>query len=108
MHFAHARTPQSVSGSPLPFALHAQPKVQLRTSAPSRHFRVRVVSAASIAKADRFGKSDPYVVLRLHDEKATKKPRKVARTKTINQTLNPVWDELLEFDAAEAEILCVI
>jgi hypothetical protein len=47
---------------------------------------IRVIEARDIAKMDTFGKSDPYVLVQL-------KGGKVFRTKVIDNTLKPVWNE---------------
>ena len=62
-----------------------------------RDVRVTVMQAADLAKADRFGKNDPYIVLRVNDEEL--------RTQTINDggrnvmfgisRENPAGEELL-------------
>lgn len=51
--------------------------------------RVIVVSASNIPKT-KFGKPDPIVSVIFKDEKK--------KTKKIDNELNPVWNEILEFD----------
>ncbi|KAI8078018.1 C2 domain-containing protein [Gilbertella persicaria] len=46
--------------------------------------RIGVLNAKGLAAADKTGFSDPYVVLRVNHKKY--------KTKSIKQTLNPVWD----------------
>ncbi|CCG82210.1 Phosphatidylserine decarboxylase [Taphrina deformans PYCC 5710] len=44
------------------------------------------IQARDLTAKDRTGKSDPYLILRLHDSKYT--------TKVVSADLNPVWNEL--------------
>lgn len=48
-----------------------------------------VLSAEDLAKADVFGKSDPYAVVLLNR-------REVGRTRTLFKTLNPCWSDPTE------------
>ena len=52
--------------------------------APVLTARVHVKGARGVAKADTFGKSDPFAVLKYGDAE-------VARTEVKNKTLDPVW-----------------
>ncbi len=54
--------------------------------------RVGVDRAKGLAKADLFGKSDPYCIITLLDRSTGKKETR--RTKTLKKTLDPVWDEV--------------
>lgn len=45
-----------------------------------------IVSASGLAKADVFGKSDPFAVVLLNR-------REVGRTRTLFKTLDPCWSE---------------
>ena len=47
---------------------------------------ISVIKAQNLRNADTFGKSDPYVVILVDDEK-------VAKTKTIDNNLSPTWNE---------------
>ena len=47
--------------------------------------QVRVHSASNLAKADTFGLSDPFVIVRFND-------REIGRTEVIDNDLNPVWE----------------
>eukprot|EP01125_Pyxidicula_operculata_P002185 TRINITY_DN12102_c0_g1_i1.p1 TRINITY_DN12102_c0_g1~~TRINITY_DN12102_c0_g1_i1.p1 ORF type:complete len:748 (-),score=181.20 TRINITY_DN12102_c0_g1_i1:105-2348(-) len=49
------------------------------------HLKIKIQSAKNLANADVFGKSDPYVIVRL--DKA-----EVAKTKTIDNDNDPVWN----------------
>ncbi|EFJ29672.1 plant synaptotagmin [Selaginella moellendorffii] len=55
-----------------------------------RKIKVTVVEGRNLAPKDRSGKSDPY--LKLQYNKIQRK------TKTIQQNLNPVWNQEFEFD----------
>ncbi|KAJ4831102.1 Protein C2-DOMAIN ABA-RELATED 11 [Turnera subulata] len=54
--------------------------------------KVTVVQGKRLVIRD-FKSSDPYVVLKLHNQ--------TAKTKVINSCLNPVWNEQLSFSLAE-------
>lgn len=63
--------------------------------------RVRCVSAQNLAAGDRhvvpaWSSSDPYVVLQLQDSLELPQSAK-RRTKTLNKTLNPEWNEEFRF-----------
>ncbi|KAJ1452692.1 C2 domain-containing protein [Pelagophyceae sp. CCMP2097] len=61
-------------------------------AAPQCVFKLTVVRAMGLDRADTFGKSDPYVVVRCAGHK-------VGRTKTIKQNLDPEWLEDVVFAA---------
>ena len=50
---------------------------------------VKLVSARDLVNADIIGKSDPYVIARLG--------KQTLKSKTIQNNLNPVWNETLMF-----------
>ncbi|KAK9070167.1 hypothetical protein SSX86_010567 [Deinandra increscens subsp. villosa] len=52
---------------------------------------VTVMSAHDLPVVDLFGKSDPYVVLLM------KKTGQKLKTRVINNTLNPVWNQTFDF-----------
>merc|ERR1711892_465470 len=52
--------------------------------------KIIVHKAAELVNQDRFGKSDPYVIVKYRD--------KEFRSKTINNTLEPAWNFTSEFD----------
>ncbi|KAI3687122.1 hypothetical protein L1987_80813 [Smallanthus sonchifolius] len=52
---------------------------------------VTVVSAQDLPAVDLMGKSDPYVVLLM------KKTEQKLKTRVINNTLNPVWNQTFDF-----------
>ncbi|XP_057776498.1 synaptotagmin-4-like isoform X2 [Salvia miltiorrhiza] len=52
---------------------------------------VKVISAENLPATDQTGKSDPYVKLKL------KKSEQKEKTRVINDTLNPVWNQTFEF-----------
>ena len=54
-------------------------------------FHIKVVEATDIPKMDLFGKADPYCILRFNDKKK-------CRTKTIDNTYKPVWNEEFHFE----------
>ncbi|XP_064630282.1 myoferlin-like isoform X1 [Lineus longissimus] len=51
---------------------------------------VNVISASNLPNIEKFGKSDPFCVVEFLNEKK--------ETKVIDDELNPVWNEKLEFD----------
>ena len=83
----------------LPHALPAQP----RTAAQERlHgqgvLRVLVRRASGLKGADRGGtSSDPYVVVKIGAQEQ--------RTRTIMRSLNPVWEQTLEFRGSLTDLL---
>jgi hypothetical protein len=63
--------------------------------------RVHLKYGRSLIASDYGGTSDPYVILRVGDAKW--------KSKTINRTLDPNWDELASFDAAgEQNVLWLV
>ncbi|KAI9292756.1 C2-domain-containing protein [Neoconidiobolus thromboides FSU 785] len=52
--------------------------------------KIQVIQGRGLAPKDSNGLSDPYVIARVNNKKS--------QTKTINKTLNPVWQETLEFN----------
>jgi len=56
--------------------------------------RVHVHSGRDLPKMDRFGKSDPYVVVEVDGQ--------TRKTKTLKKTLNPVWKEDFEIRVADS------
>ncbi|XP_059658172.1 synaptotagmin-4-like isoform X1 [Cornus florida] len=54
-------------------------------------FSVTVIRAEDLPAVDRKGKSDPYVVLKM------KKSEQKNRTRVVNNSLNPVWDQTFDF-----------
>eukprot|EP01090_Pellita_catalonica_P013973 TRINITY_DN3451_c0_g2_i1.p1 TRINITY_DN3451_c0_g2~~TRINITY_DN3451_c0_g2_i1.p1 ORF type:complete len:560 (-),score=85.50 TRINITY_DN3451_c0_g2_i1:92-1771(-) len=52
---------------------------------------VTIISGENLLKADRFGKSDPYVIIRLGGTRDS--PGVVLKSKVINKTLNPKWNQ---------------
>ena len=55
---------------------------------------ISIISAHDLAKADMFGASDPVAILHFNGEE-------VARTKTIDNDLNPVWKKKFPFTIKE-------
>ena len=51
---------------------------------------VHIQGARNLRKADTFGKSDPYAVVSLNG-------KRLGQTQVIKKTLDPEWDEKLEF-----------
>ncbi|EFJ23674.1 plant synaptotagmin [Selaginella moellendorffii] len=64
--------------------------LQLRTCG---RLVVKVVQAKDLLNMDLFGKSDPFAQLFIRPIPARRK-----RTKTIDNDLNPVWNEVFEFE----------
>merc|ERR1711874_720793 len=61
----------------------------------SGSLQIIVHKAAELVNKDRLGKSDPYVIVKYRD--------KGFRSKTINNTLEPIWDFMSEFDIVEID-----
>eukprot|EP01011_Urceolus_sp_BLP5_P002720 TRINITY_DN2971_c0_g1_i2.p1 TRINITY_DN2971_c0_g1~~TRINITY_DN2971_c0_g1_i2.p1 ORF type:complete len:156 (+),score=27.74 TRINITY_DN2971_c0_g1_i2:55-468(+) len=59
---------------------------------------VKIVSAENLKNEDTIGLSDPYVVLRVgrHEHNILGGGQE-QRTKTVNDNLNPTWNETFEF-----------
>lgn len=58
---------------------------------PRERIRVTIVSAQGLRNADWTGKSDPYCTVMVPS-----KPQSKFKTQVINDTLNPVWNEVHE------------
>jgi Ran GTPase-activating protein (RanGAP) involved in mRNA processing and transport len=52
---------------------------------------INVILAKGLADADLVGLSDPYVVILVNNEE-------IGRTRVIDNCLNPVWEEVFEYD----------
>ena len=63
----------------------------------SGHLRLHLVRGVGLRAADRNGKSDPYVVA------STGKQKK--KSHVVKRTLDPEWDEVLEFEGALRDFL---
>jgi Ca2+-dependent lipid-binding protein len=58
---------------------------------------LRLVEARGVPKADIFGKSDPFCVI------SVTSTRQIFRTKVIQNTLNPVWNDEFQIGLANPE-----
>jgi hypothetical protein len=86
-----------LSSNPQP---RARPK-SLR-GPPVYIYTVKVVLAENLADCDQNGLSDPYVVLQSGEVE-------LARTRVVQETLNPRWDETFEFRlSASIEVLATV
>ncbi|PPR85342.1 hypothetical protein GOBAR_AA35348 [Gossypium barbadense] len=63
---------------------------------PEGRLTVTVVRANDLKNLEMIGKSDPYVVVHV-------RPRFKVKTKTIDNNLNPVWNETFELIAEDRE-----
>ncbi|KAJ8540033.1 hypothetical protein K7X08_026422 [Anisodus acutangulus] len=68
---------------------------------PQGKLIVTVVRANSLKNSEMIGKSDPYVVVYI-------RPLFKLKTKTINNNLNPVWDQTFELIAEDKETQSLI
>ncbi|XP_060213274.1 calcium-dependent lipid-binding protein-like [Lycium barbarum] len=68
---------------------------------PQGKLLVTVVRANSLKNSEMVGKSDPYVVVYI-------RPLFKLKTKTIDNNLNPVWDQTFELIAEEKETQSLI
>ncbi|KAH7067289.1 phosphatidylserine decarboxylase-domain-containing protein [Paraphoma chrysanthemicola] len=76
-------TPTSV-----PTSRQGSPKRTMEQAKPGLVLRANVLKGRNLAAKDRSGTSDPYLVLSLGDAKEA--------TPTINKTLNPEWNTILD------------
>ena len=61
---------------------------------------VEVIKAINIIAADKSGTSDPYCKLKLVQADGKVMPSEEYKTKTIQRTLNPEWDETISMGTA--------
>lgn len=60
------------------------------TPPPVGMLQVKICRAAGLPNSDLLGKSDPYCMVNVREERAL-------RTRTINNDLNPTWDQTFHF-----------
>jgi len=70
-------------------------RIHLNISCQANKLQVTVVEACNLIPMDPNGLSDPYVKIKLVPENGESQKRK---TKTIKESLNPVWNETLKID----------
>lgn len=58
--------------------------------------RVKVVEAKNLLNKDTVGKSDPFTILYMRHI-----PSRVKRSKTINNDLNPIWNQTFRFEVED-------
>lgn len=63
-------------------------------------FTIKIIEAMDLKACDMNGLSDPYVTMIL----STKK-KQVVRTRTIYETLDPVWNETFDFTLTDSSTL---
>ncbi|KAH5115799.1 phosphatidylserine decarboxylase proenzyme [Parastagonospora nodorum] len=88
--FKHANNnggPPSTPNS-IPNSRQGSPKRTMEQAKPGLMLRANVLKGRNLAAKDRSGTSDPYLVLSLGDAKEA--------TPTINKTLNPEWNTILD------------
>ncbi|UPX15026.1 Phosphatidylserine decarboxylase [Ascochyta rabiei] len=78
----------TTSVNSVPTSRQGSPKRTMSDVKPGLVLRANVVKGRNLAAKDRSGTSDPYLVVSLGDAKQA--------TPTINKTLNPEWNTILE------------
>lgn len=72
---------------------------------PTSTIHVVLVGAKDLIAADKGGTSDPYAIAELVDAASKKslRPKRVKKTATIKKTLEPTWDEFIEWEGLEGD-----
>jgi Ca2+-dependent lipid-binding protein len=65
---------------------------------PVGTLEVKLVQARDLTNKDLIGKSDPFAIVYVRPL-----PDKMKRSKTINNDLNPIWNEHFEFIVEDAD-----
>ncbi|GMH58109.1 hypothetical protein TL16_g02539 [Triparma laevis f. inornata] len=63
---------------------------------PKKKMFMHVIEAFGLAKADRFGNSDPFAIVNLNR-------KKILKTKVINDVITPLWDEKVSIELPRNE-----
>ncbi|CCW71586.1 unnamed protein product [Phytomonas sp. Hart1] len=61
---------------------------------------VRVCAALNVGNIQKIGKVDPYVKVKLQEQRSVKVKY---RTRVVENSLDPVWDELFKFKITDSE-----
>eukprot|EP00993_Chasmostoma_nieuportense_P002228 NODE_3042_length_1041_cov_35.665208_g2900_i0.p1 GENE.NODE_3042_length_1041_cov_35.665208_g2900_i0~~NODE_3042_length_1041_cov_35.665208_g2900_i0.p1 ORF type:complete len:322 (+),score=66.68 NODE_3042_length_1041_cov_35.665208_g2900_i0:59-967(+) len=86
------KSPDAALKRPLAEAGEEQAKRQKVESAAPSKLSVKLIAATNLLAADPWGTSDPYVIVRLGNEKR--------QSKVVLKTLAPTWDERFDFSLA--------
>ena len=64
---------------------------------PKKKMFLNVIEAWGLAKADRFGNSDPFAVIKINK-------KTVLKTKVVNDVVTPLWDERVAIELPRNEL----
>jgi len=74
---------------------------------PVGRLRCTVRGASGLKNMEMMGTSDPYAVVALGSRKTAPLISDCQRTKTIDNTLHPTWEETFELDVCSTELQCL-
>eukprot|EP00742_Colponemidia_sp_Colp-10_P020206 GILJ01023526.1.p1 GENE.GILJ01023526.1~~GILJ01023526.1.p1 ORF type:complete len:634 (-),score=59.82 GILJ01023526.1:90-1910(-) len=78
--------------------------ISLPSTSKILNVKITVISGKDLVSKDSNGFSDPFVTIKILDEKGTRYPNiQKQSTKYINKTLNPVWGESFVFQVKSTD-----